>query len=391
MSYDDPMNTKPSGPPQSIAIIGAGIIGLSAAWAFVQRGVRVTVYDPGPEERAASWAAAGMLAPAFEAGFEPDAHPDLFKICAASAALWPDYARELQSVTNIALGVSFGRTLAVAKDAEKVQPLRALLSALDQRGQAHERLSGDGLSVQEPALSPDMALGAWLASDGQVDNRAVMQALREAVVASGLATFIAQEAPLVWRAGGLRVAGHDDVLIAAGWKSAGISVQFEAVSGRLDAIEPCLEALLPIGGQMLSVVPTQGQTPEATLRQGSLYIVPKADRVIIGATVEPGEALTRPTTEAIEALKAAAAGLCPGLANARVIETWAGVRPGLPDHAPMIGRGPETGAWFVTGHYRNGILLAPLTARWIVDAMMGEACDPLMAAFAPARFAAATA
>ncbi len=391
MSYDGPMNTQPSGPPHSVAIIGAGIIGLSAAWAFVRRGVRVTVYDPAPEERAASWAAAGMLAPAYEAGFEPKAHPDLFKICETSAALWRGFARELSSVTNTALSVSFGKTLAVAIDEHTAPRLRDLLGALDTRGQSLERLSGDVLQQQESALSPNLALGAWLASDGQVDNRAVMQALRIAIEATGLATFVTEAAPLVWKAGKLSVSGHDDVLIAAGWQTGGVSVQFDAVSGRLDAIEPCLEALLPIGGQMLSVVPAEGQTPDATLRDGSLYIVPKSDRVIIGATVEPGVALSEPTPEAIEALMASAARLCPGLADAKVIETWAGVRPGLPDHAPMIGRGPETGAWLATGHYRNGILLAPLTARWIVSAMLDEVYDPLMAAFAPARFTTATA
>lgn len=385
------MNTKSSGPPQSIAIIGAGIIGLSAAWRFVQRGVRVTVYDPGPKERAASWAAAGMLAPAFEAGFELNAHPDLFTLCEASVALWPDFSRELCSATDIALGVSFGKTLAVAENAKRALPLCDLITALEQRGRSFSPLNGDELNAQEPALSPDMALGVWLASDGQVDNRAVMQALRMAIEASNLATFVIEDAPLVSKAGKLSVVGHDDVLIAAGWQSAGVSVQFDAVSGRLDAIEPCLEALLPIGGQMLSVVPTEGKTPRATLRDGNLYIVPKADRVIIGATVEPGEALSEPTLEAIETLKASAARLCPGLADARVIETWAGVRPGLPDHAPMIGRGPETGVWLATGHYRNGILLAPLTARWIVSAMLDEVYDPLMAAFAPARFTTATA
>lgn len=391
MSYDGPMITQPSGPPNSIAIIGAGIIGLSSAWAFVRRGVRVSIFDPTPEARAASWAAAGMLAPAFEAGLEPNAHPDLFNMCEASAALWPGFARELSDETGVSLGVSFGKTLAVAADTGREAPLRDLLSALSQRGHELVHLNGDALNVQEPALSSGMTLGAWLESDGQVDNRAVMTALRAALEASGRADFVTEDAPLVMTPAGLRVADHDAVLVAAGWQTGAVQVQSDAVSVRLDAIEPSLEALSPIGGQMLSVVPADGQTPEATLRDGSLYIVPKADRVIIGATVEPGAALTSPTPDAIEGLKAAAARLCPGLAGARVIETWAGVRPGLPDHAPMIGQGPITGAWFATGHYRNGILLAPLTAQWIVSAMLKDHCDPLMAKFSLARFATATA
>lgn len=391
MAYDGAMSMQPSSPPTSIAIVGAGIIGLSAAWAFVRRGIRVTIFDPAPREQAASWAAAGMLAPAFEAGCESAAHPDLFAICTASAALWPDFSRQLSSAADIALDVSFGDTLAVAGEAGQADRLQALLSALDARGQRLERLSGLGLSAQEPALRHDILLGARLPSDGQADNRAVMQALRLAVQNSGLAVFVPEEAPLSLKAGKIRVTGHDDVLIAAGWQSGRVCVQSETVGRCLADVELCLRALSPIGGQMLSVVPVDGKTPEVTLREGSLYIVPKADRVIIGATVEPGEAISAPTPEAIAALQAKAARLCPALADADVIETWAGVRPGLPDHAPMIGRGPETGVWLATGHYRNGILLAPLTAEWVVSGMLGEPTDPLMMAFAPTRFAAATA
>ena len=147
---------------------------------------------------------------------------------------------------------------------------------------------------------------------------------------------------------------------------------------------PALDQIDCYGGQMLSVAHGYG-SPETTLRCGSIYIAPKADRVIIGATMEPGIATDAPAPEAIAALHARAARLCPVLAELPVIETWAGIRPGTPDHAPMIGETSTPGLFVAAGHYRNGILLAPITARIIADMMLGKSLSALHASFTPDR------
>jgi glycine oxidase len=131
--------------------------------------------------------------------------------------------------------------------------------------------------------------------------------------------------------------------------------------------------------------------PMMTVRSGALYIVPKAGRLIVGATVEPGETSTKIEPDAIDRLEAAARALCPMLKRATIIEAWRGIRPGTPDHAPMLGELGETGAFVAAGHYRNGILLAPITARIIADCLLEGKTSELAAAFIPGRFAAATA
>ncbi|MCA8901097.1 MAG: FAD-dependent oxidoreductase, partial [Hyphomonas sp.] len=138
------------------------------------------------------------------------------------------------------------------------------------------------------------------------------------------------------------------------------------------------------GGQMLSVARGPG-TPSMTLRCGSIYIAPKPDRVIIGATVEPGIATSEPDAAAIAALRAEAARLCPAVAEGETLETWAGIRPGTPDHAPLIGATAAPGLLVAAGHYRNGILLAPVTARMIADLALGTPLSDLERAFTPNR------
>ena len=133
---------------------------------------------------------------------------------------------------------------------------------------------------------------------------------------------------------------------------------------------------------MLSVAPIPGG-PQMTLRAGHLYIVPKADRIIIGATSEPGRALLQPEPEQIADLFAQAIRICPVLENAPVLESWAGVRPGRKNHAPLLGRTRLDGVFVASGHFRNGILLAPITAQIMADIILDERASPLASAFAP--------
>ena len=195
-------------------------------------------------------------------------------------------------------------------------------------------------------------------------------------------------APLRSEGGRLTLEGHDLILAAGGWNTAAIKVEENGQPFSLVNWDPALDQIDCYGGQMLSVAHGYG-SPETTLRCGAIYIAPKADRVIIGATVEPGVATEAPEPEAIAALHTRAARLCPVLEDLPVIETWAGIRPGTPDRAPMIGQTASPGLFVAAGHYRNGILLAPITARIIADLMLCKPLSPLHESFAPNRLCAA--
>ena len=382
--------SRPLPPPVSsftpkVAILGAGIIGLATAFELaVKRGVPVTVYDPAPMGRGASWAAAGMLAPAFEAAAEEGVHPHLFDLCMEGADLWPDFSIDLAHAADADSGYSGRPSLALAFNADEVAALHHLARALDERGVAHEELRGGAAHLLEPAIAPDLALALQMPTDGQVDNRAVVRALILALQRSPLATLRSQAAPLRSKGGNLTLEGHDVILAAAGWSTGAIRVDEKGQSLRLANWAPAFDGITCYGGQMLSVAHGY-DTPETTLRCGSIYIAPKADRVIIGATVEPGVATDTPDPAAIDALRARAARLCPVLAELPVIETWAGIRPGTPDHAPLIGETATPGLYVAAGHYRNGILLAPVTARIIADMLLGKEISPLARSFAPGR------
>ncbi|MEO1965349.1 FAD-dependent oxidoreductase [Hyphomonas sp.] len=388
------MNAPPPPPPISsftpkVAILGAGIIGLATAFELaVKRGVPVTLYDPAPMGRGASWAAAGMLAPAYEAAAEEGVHPHLFELCMEGAELWPDFSIDLAHAADTDSGYSGRPSLALAFDKAETAAMHKLARALDARGISHEELPPATAHLLEPSIAPDLIAALQMPTDGQVDNRAVVRALIMALQRSPLATLRSEAAPLRSEGGRLTLEGHDLILAAGGWNTAAIKVEENGQPLSLVNWDPALDQIDCYGGQMLSVAHGYG-SPETTLRCGAIYIAPKADRVIIGATVEPGVATETPEPEAIAALHARAARLCPVLENLPVIETWAGIRPGTPDRAPMIGATAAPNLFVAAGHYRNGILLAPITARIIADLMLCKPLSPLHESFSPGRLCAA--
>jgi len=387
------MNPPPLAPPHSsftpkVAILGAGIIGLAVAFELaIKRGVPVTIYDPAPMGRGASWAAAGMLAPAFEAAAEEGVHPHLFDLCMEGAELWPDFSIDLAHAADAESGYSGRPSLALAFDMAETAAMHKLARALDARGIAHEELPPGTAHLLEPSLAPDLVAALQMPTDGQVDNRAVVRALIMALQRSPLATLRSEAAPLRSVGGRLTLEGHDLILAAAGWSTAAIKVEENGELFSLVNWDPALDEIDCYGGQMLSVAHGYG-SPETTLRCGTIYIAPKADRVIIGATVEPGVATEAPEPAAISALLARAARLCPVLADLPIIETWAGIRPGTRDRAPLIGETAVPGLYVASGHFRNGILLAPITARIIADMMLGKPMSELHQSFSPSRIGA---
>lgn len=369
--------------PNSIAIIGGGIIGLSCAMELAERGVRVSLYEQSWPPSGASWAAAGMLAPTFEAIGVPGVHPDLFRLCDAGARLWPDWAARLEAISGHPAGYQPGPSLAVATGPTEAQRLHDVQAALADHDLAPQPCRKD-LREIEPSLSDQIDQGLLLPSDGQADNRLTLRALMTFIKRSDLIEIRPQAAPLTYAKGALDHAGHDATLIAAGWQSGAVEVATHGRTMPLSDLEPALGEIEPIGGQMLAVAPVDSG-PSMTIRAGHLYIVPKADRIIIGATTEPGRALTKPDPDTIADLRARAIAICPVLANAKVLEAWVGIRPGLKNFAPLLGKTRVPGLYVATGHYRNGILLAPITGKIMADLIVEGGAGDLGERFAPTR------
>lgn len=365
----------------SIAIIGAGIIGLSCALELAERGLKVTLYEQSWPPRGASWAAAGMLAPAFEAASEPGTHPDLYSLCEASVQQWPHWAKDLEALSGLPSGYKPGPSLALATTDAQVDHLEAIRERLS--GQiAEPKACLHDLATLEPAIRGEVHAAWVLPSDGQVDNRQTLAALIAGMAEHPNISVQPIAAPLHIRDGKLDHAGHDATLICAGWGSAAISVNENGISRDLQNWAGILSEIKPFGGQMLSVRQIEG-APAKTIRCGHLYIVPKHDRIIIGATTEPGRVITEANPDAIADLRARAIAICPILAQAEVLATWAGVRPGTVDHAPILGETQQDNLFVAAGHYRNGILLAPITAKLMADLIIEDTQSDLMRAFAP--------
>ena len=362
------MRRHSQSPQKRIAIVGAGIIGLSCALELAERGALVSIYDKSVPGRGASWAAAGMLAPAFEVGHERGAHPDLFDLCLKSSAIWPEFAAGLQRRCGHEVGFRSGPSLAVAASEDDLNQLERIAVALSAKDVEFESLSAGQLSNLDSGLSSHLLGGLKLPTDGHVDNRLVVLGLIRACEATDRIS-LTTNAPIDDL--NALLSEHDDVLCAAGWQSAGLLDDAASV--------------MPIGGQLLSVRKQAG-IPDTTVRCGSIYIAPKTDRIVIGASSEPGVVRGEATEEAIETLKRAAADIYPGLAGAEILEAWAGVRPGTPDQAPLLGRVSGQPIYFATGHTRNGILLAPVTAEIMADMILDGQTSALARAFSPGRF-----
>lgn len=326
-------------------VLGAGIVGLACADELVARGHDVTVVDPAPGS-GASYAAAGMLSPAGEAWWgEPDVH----RLGVASARLWPAYAARL--------GVALHErgTLLVGHDAADLQQVTRQAELLAGLGVEVDLLAGREVRRREPVLGR-VAGGALLPEDRAVDPREAVAVLLE----RHRGRLVAACPP----------GGADGVVVATGARlPAGLSHLVRGVRGeilRLRSDDP----------------------PERVLRgwvRGEpVYVVPRpGGGVVVGATVEEHDEPPVPTVGGTLRLLAAARELVPGLDRAEVVEVTARDRPATPDHLPLVGPSHVPGTWLAAGHHRHGVLLAPLTARLLADAVEGAEPDP---AVDPRRF-----
>jgi glycine oxidase len=368
-----------------VLIVGAGVIGLGIAWRLASAGARVRVYDKGRAGGGASHAAAGMLAACAEA--EPGEEP-LVALGRASQALWPAFAAELQDVTGVDVELRQEGTMVLALTADDQAQILHHFEFQKQLGLPVEWINAAEVRRREPHLGSRLAGALWSPQDHQVDNRRLATALKAAAAASGVQICEHQEIRKVAVAGGRThgviladgtAVGADVVVVAAGAWSRDI--------GGLppDARPP----VRPIKGQMLALR-MDARAPLIThvVWAPGVYLVPRRNgRLIVGATVEEkgfDEALT---AGGLLTLLEAAWRAVPGIEELAVEEMWVGHRPGSRDDAPILGPAGVTGLLYATGHHRNGILLAPITADAIARVVTSGVVDEAIMPFDPARFA----
>jgi glycine oxidase len=369
-----------------VVVVGGGVVGLAAAWRLSQRSLRVLVCDPDPA-RAASRAAAGMLAPVTEVKYGEEA---LLALGVESLRRYPAFVSDLESATGLHVGLRTEGTLVAATDAGD----RALLVDLHdfQRslGLDAELLTSRECRALEPGLSPDVRCGLQVRSDHSVDNRRLCAALlatvdrsirREAVRSIDVDDGVVRGVQLQ---SGEPVSAATVVLAAGPW-SAGIA-------GLPEAVRPQVR---PVKGEILRLRarPSSGELPTRTIRGfvtgHEVYLVPRTDgELVVGATVEEAGFDTAVRGGAVRELLRDARAVFPAIDELELVEVMAAHRPGSPDNRPMVGATSVAGLILATGHYRNGILLTPVTADLVVAAVTGSDRDPELAALvSPARLA----
>ena len=369
-----------------LAVVGGGVIGLAVAWRAAHRGLRTLVLERERAGSGASGVAAGMLAPVSEATF---GERELLALNLESGRRWPAFARELAAAAGRDPGYRACGTLLAAGDADAAEALERELVYRESLGLAVERLLPSRARDLEPALAPTLRAAAAAPDDHAVDPRWLLDALVAGLrAAGGTLREGAEVVELVSageRATGVRLA--DGERIAAGAVVVAAGAWASALPGLPDAARIPIR---PVKGQLLRLRDPAGPgLLDRVLRTEDVYVVPRGDgRYVLGATVEEQGFDETVTAGALHDLLRDAIEVVPGIAELELQEASAGLRPGTPDNAPVIGRGALDGLHWATGHYRHGMLLAPLTADLVLAGMTGVPLPELAGAASPARFGA---
>lgn len=367
-----------------VMVLGAGAIGTAVAWRCAQRGLRVTVIDPAPE-RGAWHTAAGMLAPITELHYAESA---LLRLNLDSLARYPGFAAEITEAGDRPTGFRECGTVSIAWDAADLAGLRDLHEFGLGLGLDSRLLTGRELHELEPATAAGLP-GALLAEgDHQVDPRLLHAALRAAGTAAGVEFVVG--APRVDVVGD-RVVGvtlADGTVLPAGH----VVLAAGAWSGRVDGLPvSAAPEVRPVKGQTLRLrlpgAPRLTHVVRGTVKGSPIYVVPRAGgEYVVGASSEEVGFDLEPRAGAVYELLRDAQSVVPELGEAVLVDVSTGLRPGSRDNAPLIGPSGVEGLIHATGHYRNGILLTPVTADGVADLITTGALPDVLAPFTPARF-----
>jgi len=370
-----------------VVVAGGGVIGTAIAWRAAAAGLDVVLVDPEAGD-AASLVAAGMLAPASEALFGEGA---LLRLNLLAVRRFGSFAAELEEAAGRQVGLRSEGTLAVAYDPGDYAALARLTAFRRSAGLDAEELDGRACRALEPFLAPDVHGGVLFGGDWSVDNRRYAAALGEAARSAKVRSVRDRVAEVRIRGGqarGVRLAGGGDidaarVVVAAGCWSG-------AIGGLPDAVATVIR---PVKGQLLrlrhpaGVPPVLSHTIRAIVRGTDVYLVPRADgELVVGATQEERGPDQTVTAGAVHDLLHDAMSVLPVTSELILAETCAGLRPGTPDNGPVVGWCGPDGLLLATGHYRNGILMSPVTADAAVALLAGQAPAPEWEPFTPQRF-----
>jgi len=363
-----------------VIIVGGGVIGLAIARALGLRGVtKVTLIERGQPGAEASWAAGGILAPQVEAD-----HPDdFFRLAAASRDLYPAFAASLKSESGVDVELDQTGTIYAGFTDEDEKELRARYEWQSSEGLSVEWLTAEEAHQLEPHVSPRVQCGLRFPNDYQIENRRLVEALLIANDKLGMRLLKDTVVGELKIEGG-RITGVETssgfaaapavVLAAGAWasliKSNGAQIQIE-----------------PVRGQMLCFE-SRPQIARHVIYSSRGYLVPRRDgRLLAGSTTEQAGFDKRVTGEGERAIRSMANEIAPATEHLPLIGSWAGFRPRAADDLPVLGPDPEIdGLFYATGHYRNGILLTPITADSIAAAIVDGVAPPMLAVFSPDRF-----
>ena len=364
-----------------VVVVGGGVIGLACAWRLAQRGAKVAVLDKGYPGRGATRVAAGMLAPVGELTF---GEPELLELTLAAARLYPEFVAELEAATGQSTGYEQLGALHVALDRDEAAQLRRVHDLQRSLDLEAEWLSTRQCRELEPGLAPSFHGGVLAAGEAAIDPRELTEVLLTALRDEGVEVWTGSEV-----VDGVVESGR---LVGVRTSKRGFDPQ-GASNPHLDEIRA--EAVLLAGGAWSgsmawlpaearpAVRPVKGQVVELRTRDGEpparhilaserVYLVPRADgRLVVGATVEEMGFDTTVTAGGVHELLREAYRLLPDVAEMELVDAIAGLRPGTPDNLPLVGPGAVEGLVLATGHYRNGILLAPLAAETVAELLSG--------------------
>jgi glycine oxidase len=365
-------------PDCDVAVVGAGVIGEAVAYELVARGASVTLIDSRGSGLGSTQASAGMLVPYLEGLGQP-----LLPIALKSLAMYDKFIERISRDAGMGIGYRRTGSLQVLTEDEADDPLRASAAALRKLDVECEWLDRAAVRKTEPQLSPDVSGGLLVRSHGSVVASDLSGALVAAAIKHGARIRIPARARRISDRGDhLEIhLDHDvpltarNVVVAAGSWSGQIEI---------DGIQPL--PVRPIRGQLLQLA-GEGRPLDRIVWGTRCYLVPMAGGVLVGATVEDAGFDERATVAGVRDLLEAACDLIPHLGQATFVGARVGLRPATADEMPIIGRSRKMPRLlYATGHYRNGVLLAPLTAHAIADLVVDSREDPLLSAATPQRF-----
>jgi glycine oxidase len=358
-----------------------GVIGGAIALELARAGLRVGVFDRQQPGQEASWASAGILSPAPES-------PGMIAMVGigkASFALYPEFVARVEEISRKSTGFRPKGTLEALFSHDTKAELSTIIAVHHGLGLKAEPLRAEDARELEPTLSEEVEAAVLRPEEASIDNRALTAAVLEAAARSGAEIFPGNGARAVWREGhcckGLVLQSEK---IEAQWTIIAAGCFSEAIEG----VAP-YAPVRPAKGQM-AALRADDLKIERVLWSEKTYLVPRNDgRILAGATVEHVGFDKRVTAGGIEKILSAAIELAPGLKDARIEETWAGLRPDTPDHMPILGPTDVDGLLMATGHFRSGILLTPITARLMTEWITEQRVSVDWERFSPMRFQSA--